>query len=174
MLINLTPVQQRVIKDREQTKIYYFNEDVAEGKLGFCRVGLQYREIYLNKELKNDINLLMPIMIHELGHIDQNHLSDNRLAEYENIKQVIDKVSKNSNIKIGTGQGTLAMILNIAMDILVNSIYLTFGNVRYLKKNNLNLCTLGEYNLKVSDFSVNYRDYYENIVEDIIKKANRS
>lgn len=104
------------------------------------------------------------IRIHEYGHAYYHHLELNLQKEYDYVCKLVWKLRK----KVMSAED-IHYIINVAMDIQINSSLLTFKDIRTIR--NYGAITASMYDV---EGGLNFREYYEVIISQLKFKSDES
>lgn len=153
-----TTFQKKVMNYLGLAKVSYDNIWTRAHQLGYVTPDSPFDKIHIAKDFP-DRDVKYIALLHECGHVYFNHTSVDSKEEIKRIKEIFTECGKDFSMIMMYG-GPMNL-LNIAMDLVVNSKLLTLANVKHINQF-VTICTPESYNLPVYD---DFRDYYKPLIE---------
>lgn len=159
----MTDIQKKLLHELYLTKVIT-HDDFTNIELGFATRGKQEYEIHLNDTLDEKAKDI--VLIHEAAHIKLGHCKD--VWENNKLEWVRDKMRKKGlhlPLVYAPTKHVLpnySYLLNVAMDLEVNSKYLSFSDLAYMRDNNMPLFTPEVFGM---DYLEDYSEYLVDILE---------
>lgn len=115
--------------------------------------------VSLNKDLDEKVSDI--IKVHEYGHIYYEHIFVTWRDYEARLQEIFQKVHPNVGRLSPVG---MHKVMNICMDIQINSTLLTLSQNRYMTKQGMELCTAENYNVEAR---LDYTEYFEDVIKQM-------
>ena len=168
--MKLTSLQHKAFRELCLSKITYRDMFKSEGSLGYTYRARRGYDITIADDIA-DNKAKAIILLHELAHIFFGHMDENVVQELKNIKKQIQGRGVNYTKCMLFFRGPMSF-LNIAMDLQVNTKFLTKENTDYLQNfletinPGFKLCLPETYETEEKEV---FREYYDPLVDYFLK-----
>ena len=160
-----TKNQIKAMNQMRMSKVVYRNMWKRDHVLGYTSKGKRFYEINIADDISCD-DCKSVILLHELGHQIYGHFDEVDLKkEMKDVKNIFE--SSGVPYYMIRKYGGPHSFINIAMDLYINSTFLTPRNCNILISNGFRICTIKDFGFEYQD---NFRNYYSLMV-DKLKKA---
>lgn len=139
---------------------YKHDPPIGSCWLNISSKGTNIYHVYLDKTLSDRTQDI--VTLHELGHIWYGHNLINTDKELEVIRKLIIKITHANS----ASKDICHSILNICMDLQINSEWMTFKDIDYMKSINHPMVTASYYQV---DAGLDFHEYYEPVIKKSIK-----
>lgn len=161
-----TKYQIKAMNQLRMSKVIYRSMWVTGGMLGYTSKGKRHYEINIADDIPNNPDkedCKSVVLLHELGHQIYGHFDDVDIKkEMKDIKSLFE--SNGIPYSYIRKYGGPHSFINIAMDLYINSTFLTPSNCNLLLNNGFNICTLKNFGF---EYQYDFRDYYQLMIDKI-------
>ena len=162
----ITSEQKKLISDTYGIRVKYSPMWEKEHQIGYCYKDHDGYHVKIDtSQLNRDMRKI--VLLHELGHIDLDHLKINEYKEKELVDEVIEKVGAPKDIIYKKLNGGFHDFLNICMDLEVNSKYLTFENIDIMRQSEFKILNIEDEGF---EYQSDYRGYYEPVIRKLMTR----
>lgn len=164
----ITSEQRKLISDTYGIRVKYSPIWKKMNQIGFCYKDHDGYHVRVDKELSKEARKI--VLIHELGHIELDHLKINEYKEKVTVDEIITKVGAPKDLINRKLNGGFHDFMNICLDLEVNSKFLTFENYEIMRNEtkiiNGEETKLGVLNIEDWDmeYQSDFRGYYEPVI----------
>ena len=164
----LTSEQIHLISDTYGIKVRYSSIWKKMHQIGFCYKDHDGYHVKVDKKLSKEARKI--VLIHELGHIELEHLKINEYKEKATVDDIIAKVGAPKDLINRKLNGGFHEFINICIDLEVNSKFLTFENYEVMRNETKTVngeeVKLGVLNIEDWDmeYQSDFRGYYEPVI----------
>ena len=164
----ITSEQMKLISDTYGIRVKYSPIWKKMNQIGFCYKAHDGYHVRVDKELSKEARKI--VLIHELGHIELDHLKINEYKEKATVDEIITKVGASKDLINRKLNGGFHDFMNICLDLEVNSKFLTFENYEIMRNEtkiiNGEETKLGVLNIEDWDmeYQSDFRGYYEPVI----------
>ena len=160
-----TKNQIKAMNQMRMSKVVYRNMWKRDHILGYTSKGKRFYEINIADDIPCD-DCKSVVLLHELGHQIYGHFDEVDLKkEMKDVKNIFE--SFGVPYYMIKKYGGPHSFINIAMDLYINSTFLTPRNCKTLLDKGFKICTIKDFGF---EYQSNFRDYYSLMV-DKLKKA---
>ena len=160
-----TKNQIKAMNQMRMSKVVYRNMWKRDHVLGYTSKGKRFYEINIADDISCD-DCKSVVLLHELGHQIYGHFDEVDLKkEMKDVKGIFE--SSGVPYHMIRKYGGPHSFINIAMDLYINSTFLTPRNCNVLLSNGFRICTIKDFGF---EYQNDFRDYYSLMV-DKLKKA---
>ena len=159
---NLIPIQKNLLNRQAMCEIEFRDDLWSEKRAaGWTISGDNHYDVVIANDLPNS-EITDIVLIHELAHVEEKHNDIDFKKEFVYVRYLFKTLDV--DYKLISKFGGPMKFLNIALDLRINSKYLTPKNINLLKEHDINICTLENDKVK---FSSEYRGYYSQLIEKL-------
>lgn len=172
----ITSEQMKLISDTYGIRVKYSPIWKKMHQIGYCYKDHDGYHVRVDKELSKEARKI--VLIHELGHIELDHLKINEYKEKATVDEIITKVGAPKDLINRKLNGGFHDFMNICLDLEVNSKFLTFENYDIMKnetkvingeETKLGVLNIEDWNM---EYQSDFRGYYEPVILRLMKEED--